>query len=82
LLGDQLPTEEAGVGFGALSLLIFGEGVSMTTTVVVLVSVEAGMLVSLSHGSSSSGGRLGIGMDDFVPYAASFNGAVYGPSHQ
>jgi hypothetical protein len=54
----------------------------MTTTVVVLVSVEAGMLVSLSHGSSSSGGRLGIGMDDFVPYAASFNGAVYGPSHQ
>jgi hypothetical protein len=54
----------------------------MTTTVVVFVSVEVGALVSLSHGFSSVGVGVGIPIDDFVSYPASFDDAVYIPPDQ
>jgi hypothetical protein len=54
----------------------------MITTVVVLVSVEAGALVSLSHGFSSVRVEVGFVVDDFAPCAASFDDMVYVPSDQ
>ena len=59
-----------------MSLLSDGDGV-WTTTIVVWAGVGAGVLESLSHGSSSGDGDEGIGTADFVSYDASFNDSVY-----